>query len=56
MTLQIFAKPLKITVIQVYAPTANAMELEIEGFYASIKKIKLQSKCPQKTLFVHWVI
>ena len=29
-------KPLKITVVQVYAPTSNAEEAEVEPFYAEL--------------------
>lgn len=39
MTIWIFAKSLKITVVQVYAPTSRAIEVEIEGFYSSSEKI-----------------
>ena len=30
-------KPLNITVIQVYAPTSNAEEAEVEGFYEDLQ-------------------
>ena len=30
-------KPFNITVIQVYAPTTNAEEAEIDGFYEDLK-------------------
>lgn len=39
MTIRICAKSLKITVVQGYAPTSIAMELEIEGFYSSTENI-----------------
>ena len=31
------SKPLKITVIQVYAPTSNAKEAEVEWFYEDLQ-------------------
>ena len=30
-------KPFNITVIQVYAPTSNAEEAEVEGFYEDLQ-------------------
>ena len=32
-------KPLKITVIQVYAPTSNAKEAEVERFYEDLQDL-----------------
>ena len=32
-------KPFNITVIQVYAPTSNADETEIEQFYEALQKL-----------------
>ena len=32
-------KPFNITVIQVYAPTTNAEEAEVEGFYENLQDI-----------------
>ena len=32
-------KPLNITVIQVYAPTSNAEEAEVEQFYEDLKEL-----------------
>ena len=32
-------KPFNITVIQVYAPTSNAEEAEVEGFYEDLKDL-----------------
>ena len=32
-------KPLNITVIQVYAPTSNAEEAEVEQFYADLQDL-----------------
>ena len=34
------AKPLNITVIQVYAPTSNAEEAEVEWFYEDLKTLQ----------------
>ena len=39
-------KPLSITVIQVYAPTSNAEEAEVEGFYEDLQD--LLELTPQK--------
>ena len=33
------SKPLNITVIQVYAPTSNAAEAEVERFYADLQDL-----------------
>ena len=33
------AKPFKITVIQVYAPTTNAKETEVEQFYEDLQDL-----------------
>ena len=44
-------KPFNITVIQVYAPTSNAEEAEVEGFYEDLKD--LLELTPQKdVLFI----
>ena len=32
-------KPFNITVIQVYAPTSNAEEAEVEGFYEDLQDL-----------------
>ena len=41
-------KPFNIIVIQVYAPTTNAEESEVEWFYEDFKDLELTSKrtCP----------
>ena len=46
-------KPFNITVIQVYAPTTNAKEVEVEQFYEDLQdlleltpKKKTKKKCP----------
>ena len=38
------AKPYNITVIQVYAPTSNAEEAEVERFYEDLQDLELTSK------------
>ena len=43
-------KPFNITVIQVYAPTSNAEEVEVERFYEDLQDLELT---PQKdALFI----
>ena len=42
-------KPFNITVIQVYAPTSNAEEAEIEWFYEDLRdllELTPQKRCP----------
>ena len=42
-------KPFNITVIQVYAPTSNAEEAEVEWFYENLQdllEITLKKRCP----------
>ena len=42
-------KPFNITVIQVYAPTSNAEEAEVEGFYEDLQdllELTPQKRCP----------
>ena len=41
-------KPFNITVIQVYAPTSNAEEAEVEWFYEDLQDLELT---PQKMFF-----
>ena len=43
-------KPLNITVIQVYAPTSNAEEAEVEQFYADLQD--LLELTPKKMSFI----
>ena len=43
------AKPFSITVIQVYAPTSNAEEVEVERFYEDLQD--LLELTPQKDVF-----
>ena len=44
-------KPFNITVIQVYAPTSNAEEAEIEQFYEDLKDL-LELTPPKDVLFI----
>ena len=44
-------KPLNITVIQVYAPTSNAEEAEVEWFYEDLQDL-LKLKPPKDVLFI----
>ena len=43
------SKPFNITVIQVYAPTSNAEELEVEWFYENLQD--LLELTPKKDVF-----
>ena len=44
-------KPFKITVIQVYAPTSNAEEAEVEELYEDLQD-PLESTHPKDVLFI----
>ena len=44
-------KPFNITVIQVYAPTSNAEEAEVEWFYEDVPDL-LELTPPKDVLFV----
>ena len=46
-------KPLNITVIQVYAPTSNAEEAEVEQFYEDLQDL-LQLTHKKDVLFIIW--
>ena len=46
-------KPLNITVIQVYAPTNNAEEAEIEWFYEDLRDL-LELTPKKDILFIIW--
>ena len=46
-------KPFNITVIQVYAPTSNAEEAEVEWFYKDLQD--LLKLTPQKGAFGCWI-
>ena len=39
VSVRLQAKPFNITVIQVYAPTSNAEETEVERFYEDLQDI-----------------
>ena len=45
-------KPFKITVVQVYAPTSNAEEAEVEWFYEELQD--LLELTPKKMSFSLW--
>ena len=44
-------KPFNITVIQVYAPTSNAEEAEVEQFYEDLQAV-LELTPPKNVLFI----
>ena len=44
-------KPFNITVIQVYAPTSNAEEAEVELFYEDLQDL-LELTLPKDVLFI----
>ena len=44
-------KPFSITVIQVYAPTSNAEEAEVEQFYEDLQDL-LELTCKKDVLFI----
>ena len=44
-------KPFNITVIQVYAPTSNAEEAEVERFYEGLQDL-LELTPPKDALFI----
>ena len=39
ISVRLQGKPFNITVIQVYAPTSNAEEAEVEGFYEDLQDL-----------------
>ena len=45
-------KPFNITVIQVYVPTTNAEEAEVEWFYEDLHDIL--ELTPEKMFFLSW--
>ena len=47
-------KPFNITVIQVYAPTSNAEEAEVEGFYEDLQDL-LELTPKKDVLFITMV-
>ena len=46
-------KPFSITVIQVYAPTSNAKEAEVEWFYKDLQDL-LKLPTQKDVLFIIW--
>ena len=46
-------KPFNITVIEVYAPTSNAEEAEVERFYEDLQDL-LELIPPKDVLFIIW--
>ena len=53
ISVRFHGKPFNIRVIQVYAPTTNAKEAEVEWFYGDVKD--LLELTPQKdVLFILW--
>ena len=44
-------KPFNITIIQVYAPTSNAEEAEVEQFYEDLQDL-LELTLPKDVLFI----
>ena len=44
-------KPFNITVIQVYAPTTNTKEAEVEQFYEDLQDL-LELTCQKDVLFI----
>ena len=49
ISLHLQGKPFNITVIQVYAPTSNAEEAEVEQFYEDLQD--LSELTPKKDVF-----
>ena len=49
------SKPFNITVIQVYAPTSNAEEAEVEQFYKDLQDVlELTSKTDVLFIIADW--
>ena len=53
ISLRFQGKPFNITVIQVYAPTSNAEEAEIEWFYEDLQDL-LELTPKKDVLFIIW--
>ena len=51
ISLHLYGKPFNITVIQVYAPTSNAEEAEVELFYEDLQDL-LELTPPKNVLFI----
>ena len=54
MSVHYQGKPFSITVIQVFAPTSNAEEAEVESFYEDLQDCLEQT--PQRNPFHHRVL
>ena len=52
MSVHFQGKPFNITVIQVYVPTTNAKEAEVEQFYEVQDLLELTSKKKKDVLFI----
>ena len=46
-------KPFSITAIQVYVPTINAEEVEVEQFYGNLQDL-LEQTPPKNVIFIIW--
>ena len=51
ISVRLQGKPLNITVIQIYAPTRNAEEAEVERFYEDLQEL-LELTPPKNVLFI----
>ena len=51
ISVRLQGKPFNITVIQVYAPTSNAVETEVEQFYEDLQDL-LKLTPPKDVLFI----
>ena len=47
-------KPFNITIIQVYAPTSNAEEAEVEQFYEDLQDLELTPKKDVLFIIGNW--
>ena len=52
ISVRLQGKPFNITVIQVYAPTSNAEEAEVEWFYEDLQEDLLELTPPKDVLFI----
>ena len=53
ISVRLQGKPFNITIIQVYAPTSNAEEVEVERFYEDIQD-SLELTPQNDVLFIIW--
>ena len=53
ISVRLQGNPCNITVIQVYAPTSNAEEAEVERFYEDLQDL-LELTPPKNVLFIIW--